>query len=145
MTPFSIIPLAIHDTVNPINAVIGLKPKRVRVHGMQLISWQLDNPAVAPVQFMQLCIENTTGLSYNLGHNMHPGYVAVPYQTATMWAGQPITIPLSGDIDILESIRITVYREGAVPVAVVPAANYAVSLLFYLTASNYDGEPISNI
>ena len=127
-----IIPLGIRDTLNPIVANLFMKPKRIVLKDMELISWQLDNAAVAPIQFMQLHIQNITGLGYNLAHNMHPGMVAVPYQTGTMWTGQPLKIPLSGDIEILERLIITIYREGATPTAVVPAANYSVSLLFYL-------------
>ena len=132
-----IIPLAIHDTLNPIVAPIRMKPKRISINEMKLISWQLDNPTVAPIQFMQLHIESICSFSYNLGHNMHTAFLAVPYQTGTMWTGHPITVPLSAKIDTLDSMRITVYREGALPIAVVPAVNYAVSFLFYLYVTEY--------
>lgn len=127
-----IIPLAIRDTLNPIVANLRMKPKRIRIKEMDLISWQMDNPTIAPVQFMQLLIQNMTPIGYNLVHNMHEGMVAVPYQTGTMWTGSVIKLPIHGDIDTLDRLIITVYREGATPIAVVPAVNYSISFLFYL-------------
>jgi len=132
-----IIPLCIHSTVNPVEARPGLKPKTFCISGMRLISWQVDNPTVAPVQVMQLRFEYLTCLSYNLAHNMDPTMVAVPYHTGTMWQGPEIVIPLADRIGILERLRITAYREGTVPAEIVPAVNFSMSFIFHLDTENY--------